>query len=136
MITRFRAWNKATKEMYGADDIIAINFEEKEICVQTIYFEQGLPDSRDLDYYDFDDIVLMQSTGLRDKNDREIFEGDVIKVNYWLEVVSFSEEKVMFVSKAIGFPEASLYDLFNSDIFTVEIIGNIYENPKLAEVGS
>lgn len=120
MITRFRAWNKATKE----------------ICVQTIYFEQGLPDSRDLDYYDFDDIVLMQSTGLRDKNDREIFEGDVIKVNYWLEVVSFSEEKVMFVSKGIGFPETSLYDLFNSDIFTVEIIGNIYENPKLAEVGS
>lgn len=136
MITRFRAWNKATKEMYGADDIIAINFEEKEICVQTIYFEQGLPDSRDLDYYDFDDIVLMQSTGLRDKNDREIFEGDVIKANYWLEVVSFSEEKAMFVSKEIGFPETSLYDLFNSDIFTVEIIGNIYENPKLAEVGS
>lgn len=136
MIPRFRAWNKATKEMYEADDIIAINFEEKEICVQTIYFEQGLPDSRDLDYYDFDDIVLMQSTGLRDKNDREIFEGDVIKVNYWLEVVSFSEEKVMFVSKEIGFPETSLYDLFNSDIFTVEIIGNIYENPKLAEVGS
>jgi len=136
MITRFRAWNKATKEMYGADDIIAINFEEKEICVQTIYFEQGLPDSRDLDYYDFDDIVLMQSTGLRDKNDREIFEGDVIKVNYWLEVVSFSEEKVMFVSKEIGFPETSLYDLFNTDIFEVEIIGNIHTNPELAEVSS
>ena len=70
MIPRFRAWNKATKEMYEADDIIAINFEDKSICVQTIYFEQGLPDSRDLDYYDFDDIVLMQSTGMRDKNDR------------------------------------------------------------------
>ena len=62
--------------------------------------------------------------------------GDVLKVNDWLEVVSFSEEKAMFVSKEIGFPETSLYDLFNSDIFTVEIIGNIYENPKLAEVGS
>ncbi|WP_142303895.1 DUF1340 domain-containing protein [Streptococcus salivarius] len=43
MIPRFRAWNKATKEMYEADDIIAINFEDKSICVQTIYFEQGLP---------------------------------------------------------------------------------------------
>lgn len=139
MIPRFRAWNKATKEMYGADDIIAINFEEKEICVQTIYFEQGLPDSRDLDYYDFDDIVLMQSTGMRDKNDREIFEGDVLKATNlanWLEVVSFNENKAMFVSKETKrkIEETPLYDLFNTDIFEVEIIGNIHTNPKLAEV--
>lgn len=141
MIPRFRAWNKATKEMYGADDIIAINFEEKEICVQTIYFEQGLPDSRDLDYYDFDDIVLMQSTGMRDKNDREIFEGDILKVtnlSSWLEVVSFNEDKAMFVSKELKreIEETPLYDLFNTDIFEIEIIGNIYTNPELAEVSS
>lgn len=141
MIPRFRAWNKATKEMYGADDIIAINFEEKEICVQTIYFEQGLPDSRDLDYYDFDDIVLMQSTGMRDKNDREIFEGDVLKVTNlasWLGVVSFNENKAMFVSKETKrkIEETPLYDLFNTDIFEVEIIGNIHTNPELAEVSS
>lgn len=139
MIPRFRAWNKATKEMYEVDDIIAINFEEKEICVQTIYFEQGLPDSRDLDYYDFDDIVLMQSTGMRDKNDREIFEGDILKVtnlSSWLEVVSFNSNKAMFVSKETKrkIEETPLYDLFNTDIFEVEIIGNIHTNPKLAEV--
>jgi uncharacterized phage protein (TIGR01671 family) len=141
MIPRFRAWNKATKEMYEADDIIAINFEDKSICVQTIYFEQGLPDSRDLDYYNFDDIVLMQSTGLRDKNEREIFEGDVLKVtnlSSWLEVVSFNEDKAMFVSKEVKrkVEETPLYDLFNTDIFEVEIIGNIYTNPGLAEVNS
>lgn len=141
MIPRFRAWNKATKEMYGVDDIIAINFEEKEICVQTIYFEQGLPDSRDLDYYDFDDIVLMQSTGMRDKNDREIFEGDILKVtnlSSWLEVVSFNSNKAMFVSKETKrkIEETPLYDLFNTDIFEVEIIGNIHTNPELAEVSS
>ena len=141
MIPRFRAWNKATKEMYEADDIIAINFEDKSICVQTIYFEQGLPDSRDLDYYNFDDIVLMQSTGLRDKNEREIFEGDVLKVtnlSSWLEVVSFNEDKAMFVSKEVKrkVEETPLYDLFNTDIFEVEIIGNIYTNPGLAEVDS
>lgn len=141
MIPRFRAWNKATKEMYGADDIIAINFEEKEICVQTIYFEQGLPDSRDLDYYDFDDIVLMQSTGMRDKNDREIFEGDILKVtnlSSWLEVVSFNSNKAMFVSKETKrkIEETPLYDLFNTDIFEFEIIGNIYTNPELGEVSS
>nr|DAS00795.1 MAG TPA: YopX protein [Caudoviricetes sp.] len=139
MIPRYRAWDKIHKIMYEVDDIIAINFEEKEICVQTIYFEQGLPDSRDLDYYDFDDIVLMQSTGMRDKNDREIFEGDILKVtnlSSWLEVVSFNSNKAMFVSKETKrkIEETPLYDLFNTDIFEVEIIGNIHTNPKLAEV--
>lgn len=141
MIPRYRAWDKIHKIMYEVDDIMSIDFEEKEICVQTIYFEQGLPDSRDLDYYGFDDIVLMQSTGLRDKNDKEIFEGDILKVtnlSSWLEVVSFNEDKAMFVSKELKreIEETPLYDLFNTDIFEIEIIGNIYTNPELAEVSS
>lgn len=141
MIPRFRAWDKIHKTMYDADDIIAINFEDKSICVQTIYFEQGLPDSRDSDYYDFDDVVLMQQTGLRDKNGKEIFEGDILRVtnlSSWLEVVSFNEDKAMFISKEIKreVEETPLYDLFNTDIFEIETIGNIYTNPKLAEGSS
>lgn len=84
------------------------------------------------------DLVLMQSSGMRDKNAKEIFEGDVLKVtdkHSWLEVVSFSEKKAMFVSKEIGFPESPLWELFNTVLFEIEIIGNIYENPELAEVG-
>nr|DAZ17922.1 MAG TPA: YopX protein [Caudoviricetes sp.] len=127
MIPRYRAWDKNLKTMYEVDGIMSIDFGESEICVKTLFFEQT-------NRYNFDDIVLMQSTGLRDKNGKEIFEGDILEVNDWLEVVSFSEEKAMFVSKGIGFPETSLYDLLDSDIFTVEIIGNIYENPELLEV--
>lgn len=130
MIPRFRAWNKATKEMYGADDIIAINFEEKEICVQTIYFEQGLPDSRDLDYYDFDDIVLMQSTGLRDKNGKEIFEGDILSIetdeeNVRVEV-SWDSKHALFVFESKKYNEKeALGELFEGSPYSFKIIGNI-----------
>lgn len=133
MIPRFRAWNKATKEMYGADDIIAINFEEKEICVQTIYFEQGLPDSRDLDYYDFDDIVLMQSTGMRDKNDREIFEGDIIDSTdgFLTGVIEFRVSLGLFVSDLV---EYNSFERLCNVASSRKIIGNIWEHPELAEV--
>lgn len=142
MIPRFRAWNKATKEMYEADDIIAINFEEKEICVQTIYFEQGLPDSRDLDYYDFDDIVLMQSTGMRDKNDREIFEGDIVKVTDGDERTNFPDGGIgticgldeIFMWYIDGQVHNGLFDI--SQEYYIEVIGNIYENQELLEVSS
>ena len=88
-----------------------------------------------------ENIILMQSTALRDKDEREIFEGDVLKVtnlDSWLEVVSFNKDKAMFVSKEIkrDIEETPLYDLFNTDIFEVEIIGNIHANPELVEVNS
>lgn len=123
MIPRFRAWDKEFKEMVQVDALV---FDEQVIKAT---YKNGNVVKEDLKNY-----VLMQSTGLTDKNGEEIFEGDILEVNDWLEVVSFSEEKAMFVSKGIGFPETSLYDLLDSDIFTVEIIGNIYENPELLEV--
>ena len=135
MIPRFRAWNKATKEMYEADDIIAINFEDKSICVQTIYFEQGLPDSRDLDYYDFDDIVLMQSTGFRDKNEREIFEGDIIDSTdgFLTGVIEFRIFLGMFVSELV---EYNNFERLCNVASSRKIIGNIWEHLELVEVSS
>ena len=133
-IPRFRAWVKILKTMYEADDIMYIDFEEKEICVKALFFEKATR-------YNFDDIVLMQSTGFTDKNGKEIFEGDVLKVtnlSSWLEVVSFNKDKAMFVSQETKrkVEETPLYDLFNTDIFEVEIIGNIHTHPELAEVSS
>lgn len=136
MIPRFRAWNKATKEMHEVDDIVSIDFEKSEICVKTLFFGK-------FSYYDLDDIVFMQSTGLTDENGKEIFEGDILKItdeHSWLEVVSFSENKGMFVSKKIhrntDIPESPLWDLFITNLFRIKIIGNIYEKPELLEVSS
>ena len=52
MISRFRAWNKATKEMHEVDDIVSIDFEKKQIYVKTLFFNQ-------LNHYVFDAVVLM-----------------------------------------------------------------------------
>lgn len=130
MIPRFRAWDKEFKEMVQVDALV---FDEQIIKVT---YKNGNVVKEDLKNY-----VLMQSTGMLDKNEREIFEGDVLKVtnlSSWLEVVSFNEDKAMFVSKETKrkVEETPLYDLFNTDIFEVEIIGNIHTNPELAEVSS
>lgn len=127
MIPRFRAWNKATKEVHEADDIIAINFEEKQICVKTLFFGK-------VSYYDFDDVVLMQPTGVRDKNGKEIFEGDAVKMAKnvyseptYYEVVRHRGGAYRLESKRYG---CELW-LRHTDC---EIAGNIWENPELLEV--
>lgn len=127
MMPRFRAWLKEDKEMIDVDEI---HFKNGELD----FIGNGITWM-----YKKSDIVLMQSTGFKDKNGKEIFEGDILKVtnlSSWLEVVSFNENKAMFVSKETKrkIEETPLYDLFNTDIFEVEIIGNIYTNPELAEV--
>lgn len=142
MIPKFRAWVKTGKRMVETDDLLGINYEDKEIITQKIYFESGLPVERDIDNYDFDEIVLMQSTGLKDKNGKEIFEGDILKVanndSSWFEVVKYDHDKAMFISKEVNLkyevPETTLYDLFTPYLFKVEVIGNIWESRDLLGV--
>ena len=137
MIPRYRAWNKATKEMHEVDDIIAINFEEKKICVKTLFFGK-------LSYYDFDDIVLMQPTGFRDKNDKEIFEGDILTTGKRTGVVKNHRTLGFYINDARGdnWWFGSDVDLAEFEDFTrdvaekIEILGNIHENPELPEVSS
>lgn len=134
-IPKFRAWNKKLKSMYSTDDIVFINFEEEEICVQTIYFEQGLPDERDLDFYTFDEIEFMQSTGLFDMYDKEIFNGDVLKTYdgelakvVWNKYLGCWEAR--FIDEIVDLSEVADIKYNRSDC---EVVGNIYENPEFLE---
>lgn len=134
MIPRFRAWDKDFKTMYEADDIMYIDFEEKQICVKTLFFERA---SR----YDFNDIVLMQSTGLKDKNGKGIFEGDIIAIN--LEGIETPITAKVFQNKKIGIlmfhafednEDVPMVELLEGNSVEFAIIGNIWEDPELLEV--
>lgn len=132
MIPRFRAWNKATKEMHEVDVIVSIDFGKSEICVKTLFFGK-------FSYYDLDDIVFMQSTGLTDKNGKEIFEGDILSIetdeeNVKVEVLWESKHALFaFESKKYN-EKIPLDELFEDNSYPFKIIGNMWENPELLEV--
>lgn len=128
MIPRYRAWDKIHKTMYEVDDIMSIDFGKSEIGVKTLFFERT---SR----YDFDDIVLMQSTGMTDKNGREIFEGDILdsEDSFLAGVVELRQNLGMFVSTLLKYNN---FERLCNVLDSTQIIGNVWENPELLEVKS
>lgn len=128
MIPKFRAWDKIHKTMYEVDDIMSIDFGKSEISVKTLFFEQT-------NYYKFDDIVLMQSTGLTDENGKEIFEGDIIDSTdgFLTGVIEFRVSLGMFVSDLV---EYNSFERLCNVASSRKIIGNIWEHPELLKVSS
>lgn len=128
MIPRYRAWDKIHKTMYEVDDIMSIDFGRSEISVKTLFFDHT-------NYYKFDDIVLMQSTGLKDKNGKEIFEGDIIDSTdgFLTGVIEFRVSLGMFVSELV---EYNNFERLCNVASSRKIIGNIWGHPELAEVSS
>ena len=153
MIPKFRAWHNELGRMMSISDMW---FNVDSLG------EIGLNDAIMNDYITVspDEIELMQSTGLKDKNGKEIFEGDILKFNdEWAEYcyegyVDGSVEGINFVEVVRGeacfefgktrYPESSLFilmederltfaELIKSRDFEFEVIGNIYENPELLE---
>lgn len=122
MIQNFRAWLKEDKEMVDVEEIHFYKGEFDFIGDAITWMCKS------------NDCVLMQSTGLRDKNGKEIFEGDIVKMAKnvyseltYYEVVRHRGGAYRLESKRYG---CELW-LRHTDC---EIAGNIWENPELLEV--
>jgi uncharacterized phage protein (TIGR01671 family) len=123
-------------------DVKRIDFTEQTIHILQTYLNE----------MKFEDVVIMQSTGLKDRNGKEIFEGDILQVGiskwliqwhtgraaFWL--FSTAEQNTENRIASDGVPArdwnflnggAKVYWHELKQQYDVETIGNIYENPEL-----
>ena len=121
MIQKFRAWFDS--EMYDKPVVY-----DGEFYLDWREFENGET---------YNGAVLMQSTGLKDKNGKEIYEGDIVK--YKASCNTFTEE-VAYDKNFAGFGVMDAYaDIIFSfgelaediGLHSLEVVGNKYENPEL-----
>ena len=130
MIPKYRAWDKHGQKMFANDELIIwngnvyANDSKKLTC-------------NNLKGWSIDDEYLMQSTGLKDKNGKEIFEGDVVRQvrtqptteNETITGVVTMIEGTWLIMNDCEQLASKLW----SETDENEIIGNIYENPELLE---
>lgn len=130
MIPKFRAWHKELGRMMLIE-IMYFFFFDNELE------ELELNDPVMNDHISVypNEIVLMQSTGLKDKNGKEVFVGDIIKCTRGCphEVYLVKEYGGTYIG---GMPAIYLKGIREGYAWTEheEILGNIYENPELLEV--
>ncbi|EFY03447.1 YopX family protein [Streptococcus dysgalactiae] len=122
MIPKFRVWDKEKQAMSTVEAIDYVN--DKIYPFYRKYVRRYIP---------FEEAVLMQSTGLFDKNGVKIFDGDIVKLQYTIasdfelfEVRQFRGGMWRIDNRRRG---SDLW-LRNEDC---EVIGNIHENPELLE---
>lgn len=137
MIPKYRAWDIEFEKMVQVNTLF---LDEQTLKVT---YENGGVAKDDINYY-----VLMQSTGLKDKNEKEIFEGDLItETGVFNSTVKYGswiyEEDFGAKAKSVGFyldksyEDHTWYENFNYDYISknCEVVGNIYENKNMIGYG-
>ena len=136
MIPKFRAWDKHRNKMNYKVMVGNCDTDDENWTCPIIWIEE------EKDWLHFDDYeCIMQSTGLKDKNGKEIFEGDIItngpdvmcmKRHNTLGFYVEEKGEVEFIA------DSAVLEDFEEDAKEIadrlEIIGNIYENTELLEV--
>jgi uncharacterized phage protein (TIGR01671 family) len=122
---KFRAWDKARGVMLSTD---TDNFGDG--CTEWYGNEEYLMLSGIEDMAKMEQYGLMQYTGLKDKNGKEIYEGDIVSSEQW----NPKTYQVVFEDGEFGFKNSG--DFYLNALHYLEkfeVIGNIYENPELLE---
>lgn len=139
MIPKYRAWDKARNEMNYKVMVGNCDTDDENWTCPIIWIEEKK------DWLHFDDYdSIMQSTGLKDKNGKEIFEGDIVRTTRFLgradEIGGFYEYEKDYVGVVKVLEGSWVIDTGSvavrlwSEIDESEVFGNIYENLEFLEV--
>jgi len=127
---RFRAWHKIKRQW---QDIVYIDFLTGNVGVIVVVENQNTGEAeQEEELWNKEDVIIVQSTGLKDKNGEEIFEGGIVRFKYYGNVFIVDVRYVNFGYLPFrDIDEKNAIGGIENEV--CEVIGNIYQDSHLLE---